>query len=119
MFAKSRSNRSNNKSEVKMGFFEDVYGIVKKIPKGKVSTYGQIARILGQPTKSKIVGWALHSNPYPGVVPCHRVVNRNGELSGGFAFGGLEAQKKMLEEEGIKFGNNGIIDLKIYLWKPD
>jgi methylated-DNA-protein-cysteine methyltransferase-like protein len=101
-----------------MAFFEDVYEIVKQIPKGKVVTYGQIAKMLGQPRKSKIVGWALHSNPYPGIVPCHRVVNRNGELSGGFAFGGPEVQKKLLEGEGIIFSESGIIDLQKYLWKP-
>lgn len=101
-----------------MAFFEDVYEIVKQIPSGRVATYGQIARLLGQPRRSKIVGWALHSNPYQGVVPCHRVVNRFGELSGGFAFGGLEAQKKLLEDEGIKFENSGIINLQKYLWKP-
>lgn len=101
-----------------MGFFERVYEIVKQVPVGKVATYGQIARLLGEPRKSKIVGWALHVNPYKGKVPCHRVVNRNGELSGSFAFGGLEAQKKLLEDEGIKFCENGIIDLEKYLWKP-
>lgn len=102
-----------------MGFFEKVYEVVKAIPRGKVATYGQIARLVGEPRKSKIVGWALHSNPYPGVVPCHRVVNRKGELSGAFAFGGMEVQKKLLEEEGIIFDENGTINLKEYLWKPE
>ena len=101
-----------------MAFFEDVYNIIKQIPPGKVATYGQVAKLLGQPRKAKIVGWALHCNPYQGVVPCHRVVNRFGELSGGFAFGGLEEQKKLLENEGIKFEKSGIIDLQKYLWKP-
>lgn len=101
-----------------MAFFQDVYNVVQKIPKGKVATYGQIARLIGEPRKAKIVGWALHSNPYIGRVPCHRVVNRNGELSGGFAFGGIEAQKNMLEEEGIKFSKEGTINLPEYLWIP-
>lgn len=101
-----------------MGFFEDVYKVVEQIPAGKVATYGQIAKSLGEPRKSKIVGWALHSNPYRGTVPCHRVVNRFGELSGSFAFGGLEMQKKLLENEGIIFSENGKIDLKEYLWNP-
>lgn len=101
-----------------MSFFEDVYTVVRKIPKGKVATYGQIARMLGQPKKSKIVGWALHSNPYQGTVPCHRVVNRNGELSEGFVFGGSQVQKKLLEDEGIIVDKEGIIDLQEYLWKP-
>jgi methylated-DNA-protein-cysteine methyltransferase related protein len=102
-----------------MGFFERVYEVVKEIPLGKVATYGQIAKILGEPRKSKMVGWALHSNPYRGIVPCHRVVNRFGELSGNFAFGGYETQKKLLEDEGIIFDNEGIINLQDYLWKPN
>ena len=65
----------------------------------------------------KIVGWALHQNPYEGIVPCHRVVNRNGELSGSFAFGGMDVQRKLLESEGIIFENDGKINLKKYLWK--
>jgi len=101
-----------------MGFFEEVYEAVKKIPKGKVATYGQIARFIGQPNKAKIVGWALHANPYAGVVPCHRVVNRFGELSGSFAFGGKDAQKQLLLAEGIEFDEEGKIDLQKFLWKP-
>ncbi|MCX7746188.1 MAG: MGMT family protein [Clostridia bacterium] len=101
-----------------MAFFEEVYNVVKQIPKGKVATYGQIAKILGQPRKAKIVGWALHSNPSEGIIPCHRVVNRHGELSGSFAFGGPEVQRKLLEEEGILFNKDGIINLEEYLWNP-
>lgn len=100
-----------------MAFFEEVYDKVRKIPKGKVTTYGQIARMLGQPKKAKIVGWALHKNPYFGEVPCHRVVNRNGEISSGFAFGGMTVQKEMLEAEGITFDEDGKVDLDKYLWK--
>ncbi len=99
-------------------FFERVYDVVKKIPEGKVATYGQIAELIGEPRKAKIVGWALHSNPYKGIVPCHRVINRKGELSGGFAFGGMEVQRRLLEEEGIILNKNGTIDLEKYLWKP-
>lgn len=102
-----------------MAFFDEVYKTVRKIPKGKVASYGQIAQLIGQPKKAKIVGWALHSNPFYGDVPCHRVVNRYGCLSGSFAFGGMEIQKKMLEEEGIIFDEDGIINLQIYLWKPE
>lgn len=102
---------------INMGFFEDVYNVVRQIPKGNVTTYGQIARMLGQPSKSKLVGWALHSNPYKGDVPCHRVVNRFGELSGSFAFGGLSEQKKLLENEGIVLNKNGTINLDKYLWR--
>lgn len=101
-----------------MAFFDEVYEVVKQIPVGKVATYGQIARMVGQPRKAKIVGWALHSNPQPGIIPCHRVVNRNGELSGAFAFGGSHAQRELLEAEGIIFDESGTISLQEYLWKP-
>lgn len=100
-----------------MAFFEDVYEIVRKIPKGKVATYGQIARMMGQPRRAKIVGWALHKNPYFGEVPCHRVVNRNGEISSGFVFGGPMEQRKLLEDEGIIFEEDGKINLNKYLWE--
>jgi len=82
-----------------MSYFEKVYEIVKKIPAGKVATYGQIARLLGTPERAKIVGWALHKNPYYGEVPCHRVVNRNGEISSGFAFGARSSRKKCLRRK--------------------
>jgi len=102
-----------------MGFFENVYEIVRKIPKGKVATYGQIAKLAGEPRKAKIVGWALHKNPYQGDVPCHRVVNRHGEVAGGFAFGGKEVQKDLLIKEGIIFDANEKINLSIYLWRTN
>jgi methylated-DNA-protein-cysteine methyltransferase-like protein len=102
-----------------MGFFNRVYDMVKQIPRGKVATYGQIARLIGEPGKSKIVGWALHKNPYQGIVPCHRVVNRNGELSGAFAFGGADVQRRLLEEEGVVFEEDGTVNLRRFLWERD
>lgn len=92
------------------GFFEKVYDLVKQIPKGKVMSYGQIAKILGQQCNARVVGWALHSNPNPGEIPCHRVVNSKGMISSGFAFGGPEVQRRMLENEGIVFDEKGRID---------
>ena len=62
------------------GFFQRVYEVVKQIPLGKVATYGQIARLVGNPRSSRQVGWALHVNPEPFITPCHRVVNREGKL---------------------------------------
>ena len=100
-----------------MAFFEDVYNIVRKIPKGKVATYGEIVKIVGQTRRAKIVWWALHKNPYFGEVPCHRVVNKNGEISSGFAFGGLMEQRRLLESEGIIFENEGKINLQKYIWE--
>lgn len=102
-----------------MGYFDEVYEVVKKIPKGKVATYGQIAKMTGYPHRAKVVGWALHCNPYYGTVPCHRVVDRNGRLSKNFAFGGADSQRRMLEAEGIIFNEKGIIELSSCLWKPE
>ena len=79
-----------------MNTFEKIYEQVKKIPKGKVATYGQIALMAGNPRWSQIVGYALHSNPEPVVIPCHRVVNKEGKLAKAFAFGGENAQKTSL-----------------------
>lgn len=103
-----------------MSFYTDVYNIVKRIPKGKVGTYGQIARVLGKPRASRAVGNALHVNPYPGeITPCHRVVNCQGRLAPGFAFGGPENQKKMLKAEGVSTNASGFVNLKIYLCSDD
>lgn len=101
------------------GFFEKVYSVVKDIPKGKVATYGQIAKILNAPRFSQVVGFALHSNPDQATIPCHRVVNREGKICTGFAFGGKDAQRKLLESEGVKVDKDGIVDLKKYLWRPE
>lgn len=75
--------------EKQNNFFEQVYEIVKQIPKGSVATYGQIAFLMGRPHAAKFVGFALHTNPQPLVVPCHRVVNRQGYLAKAFVFGGI------------------------------
>ena len=103
-----------------MSFFEDVYKIVQCIPSGKVATYGQIARMLGAPRSSRAVGYALHANPRPGIIPCHRVVDRNGRLAPAFAFGGPEIQAQLLESEGVEVGEGFIVtDIDKYLWELD
>ena len=84
-------------------FFEKVYEAVKLIPCGKVCTYGEIAKFLGNPHASRQVGWALHKNPYPIEVPCHRVVFADGSLSPAFAFGGEDVQRQLLENEKVLF----------------
>ena len=94
-------------------YFENVYDLVKKVPKGKVVTYGEIARAIGNPRMSRQVGWALHVNPKPGVIPCHRVVNKFGELSSAFAFGGVNRQAELLSEEGVEVIDNKV-DLNKY-----
>ena len=95
------------------GFFERVYEEVKKIPIGKVATYGQIASKCGNPRNARVVGWALHVNPDSVSIPCHRVVNRNGGLSTAFAFGGKEEHKLRLEAEGVEVVQY-IVDLSKY-----
>ena len=95
-----------------MNTFQKIYEQVKKIPKGKVATYGQIALMAGNPRWSRVVGYALHSNPEPGVIPCHRVVNKEGKLAKSFAFGGENAQKTLLESEGVIFLNDETVDLE-------
>ena len=99
------------------GFFEKVYDVVKLIPTGKVATYGQIARLCGNNRMSRQVGWALHVNPQPYIVPCHRVVNRNGRLAPSFAFGGEEIQKQLLLAEGVQFADEYTVDMNKCLWQ--
>lgn len=94
-----------------MNYFEQVYEIVKKIPKGKVMTYKDVAECTDRPRGARVVGWALHSNPYQGVVPCHRVVTKEGKLSSNFRYGGYNRQRQLLEEEGITFTNDGLVDM--------
>ena len=90
-----------------------IYEAVKKIPKGRVATYGKVAEMAGNPRMSRAVGNALHKNPDPEHIPCYRVVNSKGELAGAFAFGGENVQKKLLEADGIEV-INGKVDLKKY-----
>lgn len=96
-------------------FFEKVYEVVKTIPLGKVCTYGEIAKFLGFPRLSRQVGWALHQNPQPKIIPCHRVVFADGSLSPAFAFGGANEQHKLLCEEGVTFKNNKV-DMKKHFY---
>lgn len=100
-----------------MNFFERVYEAVKQIPQGKVATYGQIALAAGSPRAARQVGYALHVNSEPYVIPCHRVVNRYGRLAPAFAFGGMEVQAELLRAEGVEVGSDGTVDLKRYLYQ--
>lgn len=100
------------------GVFERIYDVVKKIPKGSVATYGQVAFLAGNPHWARVVGYALHVNPDPSSIPCYRVVNRNGEVSKAFAFGGENMQIKLLQNDGIKVVD-GKVDLAEYLWKAE
>ncbi len=96
-------------------FYSKVYQIVKKIPPGKVATYGQIAKILGT-RDARRVGHALHANK-DRLVPCHRVVDKNGRLAPNFAFEGSKEQARRLIKEGIALTDEMHVDLSLYLWK--
>lgn len=97
-----------------MSIYSEIYEAVKRIPKGKVATYGQIAAAVGNPRLSRVAGYALHVNPTPGEIPCHRVVNRFGKTAPAFAFGGEGVQRAMLLEEGVHFNESGCVDLSVY-----
>ena len=99
------------------GFYNKVYEIVKQIPEGKVTTYGTVAKLSGNPRMSRQVGWALHVNPEPYVIPCHRVVNREGKLTGAFAFGGKSIQHDLLANEGVEFVDYDTVNLSKHLWE--
>lgn len=94
--------------------FTAVYKAVQKVPKGKVTTYGEIAKYIGI-NNPRVVGYALHANPDQDNIPCHRVVTKDGELAKGYAFGGAGIQKQLLEQEGIKFSEN-YVDLTKYFY---
>ena len=93
---------------------DKIYEQVKKIPYGRGATYGQIALLAGNPRWSRVVGYALHVNPDPENVRCYRVVNRFGEVSKAFAFGGENEQIRLLKSEGVEVDENGRVDLKKY-----
>jgi len=93
---------------------EKVYEYLKTVPKGRVTTYGRIAEFLGDRHYARTVGKILHENPDPSQYPCHRVVSGKGRVAENYAFGGAEAQRKRLENEGIVFEENGTVDLKKY-----
>ncbi len=84
-----------------MTYIQKVFEAVKKIPKGKIATYSEISKLTG--VDPRMVGWALHSNKNPQEVPCHRVVNKEGRLAPGYAFGGPNEQRSKLLSEGVKF----------------
>ncbi|MDP3795249.1 MAG: MGMT family protein [bacterium] len=92
-------------------FEQKVYEALKKIPKGTVITYAELARRIGHPRAVRAVGNALHKNPFAPEVPCHRVVRTDGAV-GGYARGGPEAKRKLLESEGVQFAGNRISNIE-------
>jgi methylated-DNA-protein-cysteine methyltransferase-like protein len=98
------------------GFFARVYAVVRRVPRGSVTSYGAIARVLGSPHGARTVGWALHSLPEDSDVPWQRVVNSQGRISGDSRQDGPSRQRELLEEEGVSFDERDRIDLDRYGW---
>ncbi|NLA85769.1 MAG: cysteine methyltransferase [Clostridiales bacterium] len=99
--------------------FEQIHDIVRKIPWGRVSTYGRIALLAGNPRFSAVVGYALNGCSGGSDVPCHRVVNRFGGLSDAFLPSGKETHRMLLEMEGIEFTSDGCVDLERFMWEGE
>lgn len=103
---------------MKNDFFERVYQIVRQIPEGRVTSYGAIAKAIGAARSARMVGYAMNASHHLEDVPAHRVVNRNGVLTGKHHFDGTNLMQQLLENEGIKVVNNQIVDFKKYFWEP-
>jgi methylated-DNA-protein-cysteine methyltransferase-like protein len=99
-------------------FFERVWAVAARVPRGKVTTYGAIARALGSPGAARTVGWAMRAAPAGSELPCHRVITATGKLSPEDVFGGPGVQRLLLEDEGVTFNAQGGVDLKRHLWIP-
>ena len=99
-------------------FAERVYAVVSRIPPGRVTTYGRIGRALGAPRSARLVGWMLNVAPADRDVPAHRVVNRNGILTGAPHFGHPDLMRHLLEDEGVTFIDEITVDLDAHLWDP-
>ena len=105
--------------EKKSDFFEQVWQVVELIPSGKVTSYGAIARYLGSPQASRTVGYAMNASHASTVqIPAHRVVNRNGQLTGKHWFGGPDLMQQLLESEGISVVDDKIVDFEKHFWNP-
>lgn len=111
LVAKLNSNNDN--------FFEMVYEIARKIPEGRVTSYGAIAKALGAARSARMVGWAMNAAHNIEDVPAHRVVNRNGVLTGKHHFEGTNLMQQLLESEGVEVIDNQIVDFEKYFWQPE
>ena len=99
-------------------FFERVYEVTKRIPYGKVTSYGAIANYLGAKKSARMVGWAMNASHNDNTIPAHRVVNRLGVLTGKFHFNGINLMQQLLEEEGIEIIEAKIVNFKSVFWDP-
>ncbi len=109
------ADRTNHRS----AFYAAVFSLVASIPRGRVTTYGTIAYALGRPNGARAVGWALSIAPPEGRLPCHRVVNRDGFLSGGWHWGHPDIMAALLRDEGVPFVAPHRVDIRACLWLPD
>lgn len=105
-------------SDASLSFFERVYGVVRQIPEGRVTSYGAIARYLGAARSSRMVGWAMNACHGREDIPAHRVVNRIGVLTGKFHFQGSDLMQQLLENEGVSIEDNQVVDFKRHFWDP-
>ncbi len=110
-------NHNRSKAKKKDDFFDKVYKVVAKIPYGKVTTYGAIAEVCGLKSSARTVGWALNGAKDSNL-PCHRVVNRFGALTGKLHFGSTDIMEELLRSEGVEFDNDGCVVMEKYFWKP-
>lgn len=120
--ASEAMNEVRNASGLSSGrsaFFARVFVVVSRIPRGRVTTYGAIARALGTPRAARSVGWALSVAPGEGDLPCHRVVDRHGFLSGGWHWGHPDIMAALLQEEGVPFLDSHQVNLGACLWLPE
>ncbi|WP_445710412.1 MGMT family protein [Flavobacterium sp.] len=108
---KKESNKDN--------FFERVYNVARQIPEGKVTSYGAIAKAIGAARSARMVGYAMNASHTMDDIPAHRVVNRNGLLTGKFHFDGTNLMQQLLESEGVKVVENKIVDFEKHFWKPE
>lgn len=100
-------------------FFERVYEVARQIPYGKVTSYGAIAKCLGAARSARMVGWAMNASHKMEDVPAHRVVNRNGMLTGKHHFDGTNLMQQLLESEGIEVIDNKIVNFNQHFWEPN
>jgi methylated-DNA-protein-cysteine methyltransferase-like protein len=105
--------------DAKSDFFQRVYRVVRRIPYGRVTTYGAIARAVGSPKSSRTVGYAMNASHSLPDVPAHRVVNRSGVLTGKHHFAGSNTMQRLLEQEGVEVREDRVVQFDQLLWLPD
>lgn len=119
MKKKPTADTKRNVSQKEYSFFEDVFDVVRQVPKGRVTSYGAIANYLGTKLSARMVGWAMNAAHIASpAVPAHRVVNRNGMLSGKAHFGTPTLMEELLKKEKIKVENDKIVDFEKLFWDP-